>query len=162
MLLMSLLAAAALWYYHYRRHQPVPALAPVPVIDTRPPHVIAYAELDRIESLNLPAQDRIKEHYTLVAVCLRRYIEGVYRIPALEQTTNEIRRAFRRAAVPVREMGGFMSLLSESDLVKFARYQPQRQDVYSLVNRARAVVEATAPQLEPVEMPLDKSNEVTS
>lgn len=162
MILISLVTAAALWYYHYRKHQTVPALAPVPVIDTRPPHVIAHAELDRIESLNLPAQDRIKEHYTLVAICLRRYIEGVYRIPALEQTTGEIRRAFRRAAVPVREMGGFMSLLSESDLVKFARYQPQRDDIYSLVSRARAVVDATAPQLEPAEMPVDQAEEVTS
>lgn len=151
MLLSGLLVGAALWYHHRRQQQLAPALSSIPVVDPRPPQVIAHAELDRIEALDLPRQDRVKEHYTLVSTCLRRYIEGVYQFPALEQTTGELRNAFRRAAVPVREMGGFMSLFSESDLVKFARYKPHSDNIYSLIARARAVVDATAPEPEPVE-----------
>jgi hypothetical protein len=150
MLLTALLTAAGLWLYRRWQQRPVPAaLAPLPFIDTRPPEVIAHAELDRIEALDLPAQDRIKEHYILVAACLRRYIEGRYQLPALEQTTGELRAAFRKSEVPMRDVSGFMSLLTESDLVKFARYIPLMDDVHRLINKARAIVDATTPEPEP-------------
>ncbi len=145
MVLSGLLFGAALWYYHYRRTRPLPTAIPLPVIDTRPPEVIAHAELDRIEALDLPAQNQIKEHYSLVSNCLRAYIERRYDIPALEQTTAELRAAFRELTVPMRDVAGFMGLFSESDFVKFARYQPQPAEVYSLIGRARTIVDATTP-----------------
>lgn len=147
-LLSGLIVVAALWLYNRLKKQPALELMPVPVIDTRPPEVIAYAELDRIEALNLPAQNRIKEHYSLVSDCLRRYIEGRYQIPALEHTTSELRSAFRKSTVPMAHVSSFMSMVSESDLVKFARYVPQTDDVNSLTNRARVVVKMTTPQVE--------------
>ncbi len=153
LLLTGLLVGASLWVYHRWRTQPVPLDVPLPVIDTRPPEVIAHAELDRIEALDLPAHNQIKEHYSLVANCLRFYIEGRYGLPALEQTTGELRAAFRRSTVPMKNVAAFMSILSESDFVKFARYQPQAEEVHSLIDRARTVVDATtiAPELaEPV------------
>ncbi len=149
-LAMGLLAGAALWLYHRWQKRVIPEPEPVLVIDTRPPEVVAHAELDRIEALNLPAYNRIKEHYTLVATCLRRYIEGRYQIPALEQTTSELRNAFRKSSsVSMQDISGFMSILSESDLVKFARYTPQADDINGLVNKARVVVDTTTPQPEP-------------
>ena len=151
LLLTGLLVGAGLWAYHRWRAQALPLDVPLPIIDTRPPEVIAYAELDRIEALDLPAQSRIKEHYSLVANCLRYYIEGRYNLPALEQTTGELRTAFRRLTVPMRDVAAFMSLLSESDFVKFARYQPRAEEVHSLIDRARTVVDATTPVPEPAE-----------
>lgn len=148
-LLTGLLAGAGLWLYDRRRQRQVAVPAPAALFDARPPHVIALAELDRIDGLNLPAQNRIKEHYTLVADCLRRYIEGRYALPALEQTTDELRAAFRNSTVPMRDVAGFMSIFAESDLVKFARYHPQDGDILGLTGRARAVVQATAPLPEP-------------
>ena len=159
MLLSGLLFGAVLWYYHYRRTRPLPAAIPLPVIDARPPEVIAYAELDRIEALDLPAQNRIKEHYSLVTNCLRAYIERRYNIPALEQTSAELRSAFRELTVPMRDVAGFMGLFSESDFVKFARYQPQPAEVYNLIGRARAIVDATTPAPVAVE-PLKPEVEV--
>jgi hypothetical protein len=123
--------------------------------------VIAYSELDRIEALNLPARNQIKEHYSLVDVCLRRYIEGRYQIPALEQTRAELRSAFRRSPVLAEDAAEFMDIFSESDLVKFARYVPHADNVKGLVNRARAVVVATTPKVEPVAEPMAPEPEVT-
>ncbi|NJN97808.1 MAG: hypothetical protein HC875_28885, partial [Anaerolineales bacterium] len=97
MLVLGLLAGLMLWLYDRRRKRAALELAPVPFIDTRPPEVIALSELDRIEALNLPAHQQIKQHFSLVDVCLRRYLEGRYEIPALEQTSDELRRAFRRS-----------------------------------------------------------------
>ncbi len=150
MFLTGLLAGTGLWVYHrWQKRAAAPALA-APFVDTRPPEVIALSELDRIETLNLPAQNQVKEHYSLVDGCLRRYIEGRYQFPALEQTTGEIRTAFKKSALPIRVIGNFMSLLTESDLVKFARYVPPAEEVDRLIGRARAFIHATTPEPEPL------------
>jgi hypothetical protein len=160
--LAVLLTLAGWWFYRRWQRRAVPAeLAAAPTIDTRPPEVIAHTELDRIEALDLPAQHRIKEHYILVAACLRHYIEGRYEIPAPEQTTGELRDAFRKSEIPMRNVSGFMSLLAESDLVKFARYIPQPADIYGLINKARAIVDATTPEPEPELMPSNLEMEAT-
>lgn len=148
---LGLLAGLVLWVYDRRRRRASLELAPIPFIDTRPPEVIALTELDRIESLNLPARNEIKGHYSLVDVCLRRYIEGRYQIPALEQTSAELRTAFRKSATPAEDAAEFMDIFSESDLVKFARYVPHADNVNGLVNRARHLVHTTTPQV--VEVP---------
>jgi len=153
LLLTGLLAGAALWLYHRWRTRPAPAEIPLSVIDTRPPEVIALAELDRIEAMNLPTQNRIKEHYSLVANCLRFYIEGRYNIPALEQTTTELRAAFRRSTISMQDVAAFMTIFSESDLVKFARYNPSLDEINSLVGRARTVVEVTTSVSETTALP---------
>lgn len=144
-LVLGLLAGVSLWLYDRYRRRPRPELVPVPIVDTRPPEIIAYAELDRIEALNLPAQHQIKQHYSLVDLCLRRYIEGRYEIPALEQTRTELQSAFRRSPVRAEEAAEFMDILGESDLVKFARYVPHADNVHGLVNRARTLVRITTP-----------------
>lgn len=151
MFVLGLLAGLGLWLFDRRRKRAALELAPAPFVDLRPPEVIAYTELDRIEALNLPAHNQIKEHYSLVDLCLRRYIEGRYEIPALEQTSAEARAAFRRSPVLAEDAAEFMDIFSESDLVKFARYVPQVDNVKGLINRARAVVTKTTPVVEPVQ-----------
>lgn len=133
MLLLGLLAGLALWLYHRRRSLVQPQLAPAPVLDLRPPEVIAYAELERIEALNLPAKNQIKEHYSLVATCLRRYIEGRYRVSALEQTTAELKAALRGTTVSQADSIRLLTLVTESDYVKFARYQPRDDETKALI-----------------------------
>ncbi len=147
MFFLGLLAGVGLWLYDRRRKRARLELAPLPFIDTRPPEVIALTELDRIEGLNLPVHHQIKEHYSLVDVCLRRYIEGRYQIPALEQTSGELRTAFRKSATPAEDAAEFMDIFAESDLVKFARYVPHADNVNGLVNRARHLVNITTPEV---------------
>ncbi len=146
MMLLGLLAGVGLWLYDRRRKHVALELAPALFVDMRPPEVIAYEELDRIEALNLPAHHQFKEHYSLVDLCLRHYIEGRYNFPALEQTSFEVQSSFRQAMVSTQLTVEFMSLFSESDLVKFARYTPQPDNVHSLINRARDLVAMTTPK----------------
>ncbi|RME78980.1 MAG: hypothetical protein D6784_01600 [Chloroflexi bacterium] len=152
MLTGGLLAGAGLWLYHRLRPRPALVDAPVPVVaDPRPPEEIALAELARIEALNLPDQGLVKQHYSLVTDCLRQYIENRYRLPALEQTTAEIRASLRQTGITMRSYQEFMNLFSEGDLVKFARYRPSPAEVSSLVGRARALVLATTPAPAPAQ-----------
>ena len=120
--------------------------APGAPVDMRPPEEIARTELDRIESLNLPAQQQFKQHYSLVTDCLRRYIEGRYHLPALEQTTGEIRLALRQTDISVHDSHRFMAIFTESDLVKFARHRPDPAAAAGLVAQAREAVTVTTPQ----------------
>ncbi len=158
------LAGTGLWLYHRWKLQTGVSDLPLPVIDLRPPEAVAYAELDRIESLNLPAKKQFKEHYSLVTDCLRRYIEGRYQIPALERTTGELRTAFAKSLTPVVAVRDFLNVFMESDLVKFARFQPYSQDAYNIIDKARLIVEATTPEPEPVDEPaeLDAEMEATA
>lgn len=146
----GLIAAGGFWLYHRLKQRGQLIDMPVPVaIDTRPPEVIAYAELDRIEALNLPAKEQFKDHYSLVTECLRRYIEGRYRIPALERTTDELRLTFAHSASIKDQRRKFIDIFSESDLVKFARFKPQLEDAYELIQTARRIIQSTTPTPEP-------------
>jgi hypothetical protein len=142
---LGIVIGGGLWYYHRWRHQAMGAELPLPVIDARPPEVIAYAELDRIHALNLPAAGEFKEHYSLVTDCLRRYIEGRYRMHALDRTTSEIRMAFRTSRALSEVVLGFMNIFTTSDLVKFARFRPDVEDAYQVLGKARYIVKITTP-----------------
>ncbi len=148
MLVLGLLAGAGLWLHHRRQQQALTINAPAESADLRPPEEIAHTELARIESLNLPAQQQIKQHYSLVADCLRRYIEGRYHISALEQTTGEIRTGLRHVDISVHDSHRFMAIFTESDLVKFARHQPRPEVAMGLIAQAREAVTVTTPAPE--------------
>ena len=160
LVLLGLLAALGTWLYRRQQQRvgmPIPLM---PVVDNRPPEVIAYSELDRIEALNLPAKDQFKEHYTLVTDCLRRYIEGRYQIPALERTTDEMRTSFAQALTPTERVRDFINLFTESDLVKFARHRPDTHQAYELIPKARTIVDVTTPVPEPLDDTLETEPEV--
>lgn len=139
------------WWWQRRQRKKIGLAEAVPMKakDGRPADLIAYTELDWIESLNLPIKNQIKEHYSLVADCVRRYVENRYEIAALEQTSGEIHYHMKQHSLPPHHVGEFMSLLSESDLVKFARYLPENGRVSSLVHQARDMVALTTPTAVP-------------
>ncbi|MDM8529389.1 hypothetical protein QUF58_14435 [Anaerolineales bacterium HSG24] len=137
-----------IWWLYLRQRKPIEESEPVPevVVDPRPPEMIAYAELDRITQLNLPEQEKVKEHYSLVSDCMREYAENRYDVPALEQTTYEFNQAMRKKPISTGHVNDFMSLLNESDLVKFAKHHPQDDETNGLVTKARSVVAITTPK----------------
>jgi hypothetical protein len=143
---------AGRWAYNRLWPKPAVVVEPVVMVDPRPPEEIAFAELDRIENLNLPANARLKEHYSLVTDCLRRYIEDRYNIFALEQTTREIQTSFRYTGiVPPPQAEDLIELFTSSDLVKFARVTPPPTEAYIIVDEARRLVRETIPSTEPLE-----------
>ena len=94
------------------------ALANAP--DLRLPHEVAFDELTLIERLNLPSQQRFKEHYTLISDVLRQYVEKSFQIPTLDRTTGEIHRSIKMAPFSQDNKRMLILLLKEADLVKFA------------------------------------------
>jgi len=153
-LLTSLLGAWGwLWYTRWRR-SPDAFAAPV-IVDPHPPEEIAHEELDRIAALDLPGQGDLKGHYTLVADCMRHYVQDRYHLPALDRTTWELMTVMRRASIERGPTVRLCELLEEADLVKFAKARPAVDQARDAVRRARHFVTVTTPTPMPETTPRD-------
>ena len=113
--------------------------------DIRAPHQIALEELYRIEALDLPAQRQFKEHYTLVADCIRDYLERAFHTAALDRTTSEVRGALKTSEMAPDHADITVRLLEDSDLVKFTKLAPDTEEAASSTIRARDLVMMTVP-----------------
>jgi hypothetical protein len=129
-------------FFWYRRRQAKLALA---LVDNRLPHEVAIDELVRVESLNLPRAKRFKEYYTLVSDCIRVYMEETFHFPVRERTTYEIKTGLKRSPISHGVANQFVSLLDESDLVKFSKFTPDAESAQQLIAEARSIVENTKP-----------------
>ena len=147
LLLVGLATVGVLWMIRRRRLNRLAEIEKRP--DTRKPHEVALDELARIEGLNLPEQGRYKEHYTLASDVLRQYLESAYRVPTLDRTTGEIRRALRYTPLDNEIKSDLVEMLNEADLVKFAKVQPELHLAKAYVPQARNSVAYTIPP-EPI------------
>lgn len=137
-LTFGLAGALILW----RRHRAKLSLA---LVDNRLPHEVALDELERIEKLDLPKMGRLKEHYSLVADCIRLYMENIYHIPVIERTTGEIRANMKHSPISQEVAKQFIYFLDESDLVKFSKFTPDVESANQLLAQGRHIVEKTKP-----------------
>ena len=135
-------ALIALWWLSRRKRR----RAVGTFIDNRLPEEIAYDELKRIKGLSLPERDRVKEHYSMMTDCLRRYAELIYGIPAMDRTTWEFSTALRKARVDRDHAGLFVDLFAQADLVKFARFVPEVREAHQAVDEAQHIVDVTKPE----------------
>jgi hypothetical protein len=111
--------------------------------DLRLPHEVALDRLARIEKLDLPNQGQFKEHYTMVSDCIRIYVERGFHIAVMERTTAEIQHNIRKTAISPPVVQQFLSLLDESDLVKFSKFTPVANEARQALQLGRTIVEET-------------------
>lgn len=111
--------------------------------DLRLPHEVALDRLARIEKLDLPNQGQFKEHYTMVSDCIRIYVERGFHIAVMERTTAEIQHNIRKTAISPPVVQQFLSLLDESDLVKFSKLTPDANEARQALQLGRTIVEET-------------------
>ena len=136
---LVLLVLAFLWWQRARRRR---LLRGEP---SHPAHLLALAALDRLQSDDLIALQRIEEFYVRVSGILRYYIEWRFGLRAPEQTTEEFLDAMLVAGGPIAAHRDLLSaFLAHCDLVKFARHQPAPDDMHNALQRAREFVEQTA------------------
>ncbi|MDY6877474.1 MAG: BatD family protein [Chloroflexota bacterium] len=146
--LISALLALGLVWYNRRRGLAQVEFEPV-FVDPRPPEQIAYEELARIDGLNLVPRGKLKQHYTLATDCLRDYLERRFDLAALERTTGEIWVEMKVAGVEQEPAANVRDVLTEADLVKFAKAWPSDDMALSLTIRIRRIVAGTTPEPEP-------------
>jgi hypothetical protein len=146
--LWALLAAAIIaiglliwWWIRRRRRRP----KPVVVVD---PFVHAESEFQRIEALGLIDAGERGRYVTLMVEVLRDYLAARHQQALLSLTSTELNRAVRE--LPTVPQDRLIRLLTDADLIKFARRPVSSERAREIGREARAIVakehEAAQPQ----------------
>ncbi|MFA6455752.1 MAG: BatD family protein [Bacteroidota bacterium] len=114
-----------------------------------PPHVLALLQLDELEAKRLWQAGEIKAYYSEATEIIRRYFELRYGIMALEMTSAEVMSQLDKFKMEKMTFSDIETLLTGSDLVKFAKYQPVASENEQVIPQARSIVERTKPVNEP-------------
>lgn len=108
-----------------------------------PPHQIALEKLAKLEANKLWQSGEIKPFYSELTEILRIYIEGIFEIPALESTTDEIMDGILTLNLPKEIRNNLRNLLMDSDLVKFAKSHPLPEDNIKYLREAEDFIRNT-------------------
>lgn len=123
--------ALLIWLWRRRRRRP-------PVREA--PFAVVQREFDRIDAIGLVAAGERARYVTLMVEVLRDYLAAVVTGASTSQTTSELAGVMRRAGVGT--YARCAALLSEVDLVKFARRPVTAERSEALGREARAVAAA--------------------
>jgi hypothetical protein len=147
LLLGAAIAALVTWLVlrWMRRPRPVPPPPP-----PRPPWELALEELDGIRAAALVSAGLLPEHFDRVSDAVRRYLGLRYGFDGIESTTDEVVQSLRAAQPPIPCFSTVVTLLQESDLVKFARMTPSPQDCDAVLTTAEQIIRDTMPGAAPV------------
>jgi len=135
-----LLAGAGFYLWWRRRKRPEPA-GQMPL-----PHEVALRALRELMAEDLIAKGQAKLFYLRVSAILRHYIEGRFGLHAPESTTEEFLNDLRRSPHfndARKEL--LRRFLHHCDMVKFAKYQPTREEIDDTVNTCAQFIAETRP-----------------
>jgi len=137
----ALLLLAVLAYAYRRRARP--EAAPMPLM----PWEKAEQRLQELAQQDLPAKGRYGKYYVDLSAILRYYIEDRFHLHAPEQTTPE----FLDEALKVKwfdaDQKAFLErFLRHCDRVKFARHEPDAEEMERNFEQVRQFVKDTTPK----------------
>jgi hypothetical protein len=148
----GVVALLVLVWFLWRRRKPKAAPLP-PAI---PPYLVALRAIDNLRNKDLPAKGMTKQFYAELSDILRRYIEHHLGLRATEQTTEEFLAGLGSLAQAAFTLGSarhsslrgdhkrlLRDFLTHCDLVKFAEYQPNFDDIDSALGLCQRFIEET-------------------
>lgn len=143
-LALAVAALATAGWRFLKNRKKTPAPAPVEVAPTLPPNELALGKLQALRDQKLWQQGATKAYYSELSDILREFLELQYRIPAPEQTTDEIISALTAGGLAESQKSRLRQVLALADLVKFARQQPLHTDNEHCMEQAINFVKETA------------------
>ncbi|MEY2828927.1 MAG: hypothetical protein RIQ33_785 [Bacteroidota bacterium] len=143
--LVLILVAAALYYLFFIRKKKPKLIAQQPEI-IYTPYQKAMMLLNELEKENIMADEtKLKIYYTRLTDIIREYIEHQFNIAALESTTDELMERLKYSTIDAASRLQLFELLSEADMVKFAKAKPGLNEHIAALMAARKFVEQTKP-----------------
>ena len=126
-----------LWRY-YRQRKGISSAQPIII----PPHVRARQRLKEAEmDLN-----EAKVFCTKVSDAVRVYLEERFELHAPDRTTEEFLHELQSSLVlNIEHKQSLADFLETSDLVKFAKFEPNQEQLRSMLNMAHRLVDETEP-----------------
>ncbi|MCC8173393.1 MAG: hypothetical protein LIO65_03110 [Odoribacter sp.] len=90
-----------------------------------PPYRKAIEELDKLVNEKVWQSGRVKEFYTRLTDIVREYLDGEFKIPAMEMTSAEIMKSIEKSKyISKEDKGNLDDMLQTADFVKFAKFEP--------------------------------------
>ncbi len=148
-LLGVLLVAGLVWLFLYIRKKRKRGESIIPVAPPRPPHELALEQLNALEADHLWQRGKIKEFHSRVTEIVRAYIELRFHVMALEQTSDEVLSSSTIAELPKETTAHLRTMLVRADLVKFAKFEPPKEEHDASIASAKTFVESTIEREEP-------------
>lgn len=128
-------------WYRSRDSEPEPQPVELPA-----PFVNPVTELEHTIS-NLPGVETLQTRedyetfYIRLGDAIRYYLKRVYEIPALEMTTREIRLGLQKEMASSKIISITRQVLNEADIVKFANFQPGKEQAQQVLQTALHFIE---------------------
>lgn len=101
--------------------------------------------IEALEREKLWEKDRLKDHFVELSYILRSYLTARYSISLLEKTTHEARLILHQKGLEKETIDVIVLLLSQSDMVKFAKSKPDALSILRVSAQAKQVVAETSP-----------------
>ncbi len=139
-ILVLLLIGAIVAFIYFRKRR---RAKEAPVALPRPPEEIAMEELRMLLEAKLIEKGMIKEYYIRISDIVRKYIEGRYKIFALDKTTWELYQEMRLKKLERAHVDKIRDFLEDCDLVKFAKYIPTHKEIELSYTSAKEIIEKT-------------------
>lgn len=110
----------------------------------QPAHEIAYEELKLLNKKDYIRDGKFKAYYFELSDITRRYLENRFSLKAPEMTTEEfLNRVKYDNAISSDHKNLLKVFLSQSDLVKFAKYQPLQNEIDLSFKSAKTLIDQT-------------------
>ncbi|MFZ9027878.1 MAG: hypothetical protein ACO2Z9_02620 [Crocinitomicaceae bacterium] len=101
--------------------------------------------IDSLEEAKLWEKDRLKDHFVELSYIMRRYLSARYSDSLMEKTTEEIKFYLIHRGLERDTIETITTILSSSDMVKFAKSEPDLISILKFSNLARQIVTETSP-----------------
>lgn len=144
---LSIIAVVVLIFLRNRNKELVEE--PVQRISLKQRTLMAIEALDKEK---LWEKERLKDHFIELSYILRSYLTARYDISLLEKTTHQAKLLLREKGLEDDTIDVINRILSQSDMVKFAKSNPDSIEILKISALAKQIVAETSPlELEDAE-----------
>jgi len=132
-------------YKRIKNNKPIFVLPKKPPI---PPHITALKELDELSNKKMWQNNEFKEYYSSLTDIIRTYMDGIWKIGAMEMVSDDIIEKLRTQNISDELKETTAKVLRTADFVKFAKTKPLADDNSNALKWAYQFVKETMPKPE--------------
>lgn len=118
---------------------------PIPLIKAMSLKDRTLMAINALDDAKMWEKDLLKEHFVELSYILRSYLTARYNISILEKTTYETKLLLTQKGLNEDTVETIGRILSESDMVKFAKSKPEVISILRVSTLARQIVAETSP-----------------
>ncbi len=131
-----LLIITGLIIYFIKKKNSVDSIIPKENI---PIHIAAIKSIEKLEEEKMYERD-LKEYYFQISLVLRRYLSLLLKERIAEKTTSEIELLLKKHRIAKSVFPSLSIVLNQSDMVKFAKVQPTKEEIIAVGENAKKIV----------------------